>query len=52
MPVVVLKNPPADVPSTVEVTEEAKMGGEGAVYFSTDGRFAVKVYHQPRPDKE
>lgn len=30
----------------------AEVGGEGAVYFSRDGQFAVKVYHQPRPDKE
>ena len=51
MPKIVLQNPPSGVPE-VEVAEEAKMGGEGAVYFSTDGRFAVKVYHQPHPDKE
>jgi DNA-binding helix-hairpin-helix protein with protein kinase domain len=52
MPVVVLKNSPAGVPQRVEVTGEAKIGGEGAVYFSRDGQFAIKVYHQPRPDKE
>lgn len=52
MPMVLLKSPPAGVPSQVEVTGEAKIGGEGAVYFSRDGQFAVEVYHQPRPDKE
>jgi DNA-binding helix-hairpin-helix protein with protein kinase domain len=52
MPKIVLQNPPSGVPPEVEVTEEVKIGGEGAVYFSTDGRFAVKVYHQPHPDKE
>lgn len=36
----------------MEVIDEPKVGGEGAVYFSNDGRYAVKVYHRPRPDKE
>ncbi len=52
MPVVILKSPPAGVPPRVEVTEDARVGGEGAVYFSRDGKFAVKVYHRPHPDKE
>ncbi len=52
MPVVTLKSPPAGVPQRVEVIDEPRIGGEGAVYFSRDGKYAVKVYHQPRADKE
>ncbi|MFZ5822822.1 MAG: hypothetical protein ACOY94_00555 [Bacillota bacterium] len=26
-------------------------GGEGSIYFSTDGRYVVKVYHKAPPDK-
>ncbi len=52
MSVVMLKSPPAGMPRRVEVINEPKIGGEGAVYFSRDGRYAVKVYHQPSPDKE
>ncbi len=52
MALVVLKNPPAGIPRQIEVGDDAKVGGEGAVYFSRDGKFAVKIYHQPRPDKE
>lgn len=52
MPVVILKSPPAGVPQRVEVGDDVRVGGEGTVYFSRDGRFAIKVYHQPRPDKE
>lgn len=49
---VVLRNPPAGIPKEITITGDAKVGGEGAVYFSTDGQLAVKIYHQPRPDKE
>ena len=52
MPVVRLKSSPASIPQQVEVLGEAKIGGEGAVYFSRDRQYAIKIYHQPRPDKE
>jgi len=52
MPVVTLKSPPAGVPQRVDLIDEPKIGGEGAVYFSKDGNHAVKVYHQPPADKE
>jgi len=52
MAIVVLKNPPTGIPKQLEVTDEVKVGGEGAIYFSTDGKFAVKIYHRPRHDKE
>ncbi|MCS7265588.1 MAG: hypothetical protein NZ805_12230 [Armatimonadetes bacterium] len=52
MPTVVLKNPPAGLPKQIQVSDDAKVGGEGAVYFSVDGKFAVKIYHRPRPEKE
>ncbi|MBC8427826.1 hypothetical protein H8D98_01045, partial [bacterium] len=52
MPVVMLKSPPAGVPQRVDLIDEPKVGGEGAVYFSKDGKYAVKIYHKPSADKE
>ncbi len=52
MAVIVLKRPPEGVPKKIEVDSEAKVGGEGSVYFSRDNRFAIKVYHQPSAERE
>lgn len=52
MPTVILKPPTGNVPARIDTTDEVRCGGEGTVYFSTDGRFAIKIYHQPRTDKE
>lgn len=30
----------------------AHRGGEGALYFSTDGKYAVKIYRRPAPNKQ
>lgn len=49
---VVLKNPPTGIPKEIVVADDAKVGGEGAVYFSKNGRFAVKIYHNPPSNKE
>jgi len=46
-----LRNP--GIPEKL-VLEEGKIyrGGEGNVYFTQDGLYAVKIYHNPSPDKE
>ena len=45
MPRVVLKSVPPGLPSQLDVAPNPRLGGEAAVYFSTDGKFAVKIYH-------
>lgn len=52
MAIVVLKSPPPGVPPRLEVATEGKARGEGTVYFSRNGQYAVKIYHSPGPDKE
>jgi DNA-binding helix-hairpin-helix protein with protein kinase domain len=52
MPVVTLKQPPSGLPSQLQLKDTSRSGGEGMVFFSLDDQYAVKVYHQPRPDKE
>lgn len=31
---------------------EAHQGGEGSIFFTPDGRYVVKIYHRPAPDKQ
>jgi len=52
MAVVTLHSPPDGVPDRVIVQDEPRVGGEGAVFFSADGNFAVKVYHNPPSKKQ
>ena len=41
-----------DVPPTLEIpTKSEYSGGEGALFFSRDRQYAVKIYHRPHPDK-
>ncbi|MET7607358.1 hypothetical protein ABZS96_33815 [Streptomyces avermitilis] len=37
---------------TLTLQDKAHVGGEGAVYFTTDGRHALKVFHQQHPGLE
>jgi DNA-binding helix-hairpin-helix protein with protein kinase domain len=40
------------LPDQLAVGERpAHRGGEGSVFFTADGRFVVKIYHRPAPDK-
>ena len=32
--------------------QEVHRGGEGSIFFTSDGRYAVKIYHRPAPDKQ
>lgn len=32
--------------------QEAHRGGEGSIFFTSDGRYVVKIYHRPAPDKQ
>jgi len=40
------------VPQKIEIDDNAKIGGEGSVYFSVDGKYAVKIYHETVPQRE
>ena len=50
--IIEVKNPPEGMPREIEVKPEPKIGGEGAIYFSTDGKYAVKTYLRPKNDRE
>lgn len=52
MPVVKLKDPPAGLSKRIEVQANPKRGGEGEVFFSRDGKHAVKVFHKPHAEEE
>ncbi len=41
-----------DIPQKIEIKEDAKIGGEGSVYFSVDGKYAIKIYHETVPQRE
>ncbi|MFZ5898676.1 MAG: hypothetical protein ACOYU7_05830 [Bacillota bacterium] len=32
--------------------QEVHRGGEGSVFFTSDGRYVVKIYHRPAPNKQ
>lgn len=32
--------------------QEVHRGGEGSIFFTPDGRYVVKIYHRPSPDKQ
>lgn len=41
-----------DLPETLEIPDQpAHRGGEGDVFFTTDDRYVVKLYHRPPSDK-
>jgi DNA-binding helix-hairpin-helix protein with protein kinase domain len=41
------------VPNQLTITEQpAHRGGEGNIYFTTDGQYVVKIYHSPPADKQ
>ena len=42
-----------NLPNTLTIQDqEVHRGGEGSVYFTNDGRYVVKIYHNPPPDKQ
>jgi DNA-binding helix-hairpin-helix protein with protein kinase domain len=47
-----LKSPPRGLPASIELSGETKHGGEADVYFSSDGRYAVKIYKSVSSDRE
>lgn len=49
---VTIQQPPQGFPQQIEVEDRPRSGGEGKVYFSKDGKYAVKIYHNPHPEKE
>ena len=52
MPIVVLKTKSPNVPQRLDVIGVPKTGGEGNVYFTRDGKFAVKIYHEAKAKRE
>jgi len=40
-----------NVPEELDLIGPIYTGGEGTIYFSADGRYAAKVYHQTDPQK-
>ncbi len=52
MPTAVLKSPPAGMPTSIVLTDRTRVGGEGTVHFSTDGKYAIKVYHGTPVERE
>lgn len=51
MPAITLRDRAPHLPERIEVEPDPKLGGEGAVYFSRDGEYAVKVYHRHSPER-
>ena len=42
-----------NLPNQLTLNDQpAHHGGEGSVYFTTDGQYAVKIYHRPASDKQ
>jgi len=39
------------IPDWLEISMPAYSGGEGSIFFSRDGRYAVKIYHSQKPEK-
>ena len=40
------------LPNQLKIGDKpAHIGGEGNIYFTSDRRYAVKIYHRPSPDK-
>jgi DNA-binding helix-hairpin-helix protein with protein kinase domain len=41
-----------NLPSQLTISDQpVHTGGEGSIFFTLDGRYAVKIYHRPSPDK-
>jgi len=42
-----------NLPSQLTIDDrEVYRGGEGSIFFTTDGKYVVKIYHNPAPDKK
>jgi DNA-binding helix-hairpin-helix protein with protein kinase domain len=42
-----------NLPGQLTITDQpAHRGGEGSIYFTTDGKYVVKIYHAAPPDKQ
>lgn len=42
-----------NLPSQLTISDRpAHRGGEGSIFFTSDDRHAVKIYHDPSPDKQ
>mgnify|MGYP000260911092 CR=1 FL=1 len=42
-----------NLPSQLTISDQpVHTGGEGSIFFTSDGRYAVKIYHRPSPDKQ
>lgn len=52
MPVITFKSLSPGIPKQVEVRGDTRVGGEGVIFFSKDGQYAIKIYHKPQSDKE
>jgi len=39
------------MPDWLEISVPAYTGGEGSIFFSRDGQYAIKIYHRQRPEK-
>jgi DNA-binding helix-hairpin-helix protein with protein kinase domain len=52
MAVVKLLPDSRDLPEQLFIRDQpVHSGGEGTIYFTTDNRYVVKVYHRPSPEK-
>lgn len=47
-----LKNMVSQVPAILKAGNASLSGGEGTIYFTDDGKYAVKVYHTASEEKE
>src|SRR5688572_18287368 len=42
-----------NLPPHLTITDTSfHSGGEGTTYLTPDGQYVVKIYHNPRPDKQ
>ena len=37
-----------DIPDWLEIGMPSYTGGEGSIFFSRDGQYAIKVYHEQK----
>ena len=51
MSIVRLHSNRKSMPDWLEIGVLAHTGGEGSIFFSRDGRYAIKIYLRQRPEK-
>ena len=42
----------SNIPEKIKVDDKPKVGGEGRVFFSKDGKYAIKIYNENSTDRE